>query len=99
MSCDYGLDPTSSQSPSYEKDPSDTIDYSLAWHQLGTDSISSSEWTSDSLTVGTSSISGLVTTVFVSGGTEGETASLTNTVTTAMGRTLQRTVHIAIAEL
>ena len=99
MSCDYGFVPTTSETPSYQKDPSDTIDYSLAWHQLGTDTIVSSAWTSDTLTVGAGSISGLVTTCFVSGGTDGEVANLTNTITTGMGRTLQRTVYIAVADL
>ena len=95
MSSDYGLVMTPAEAPSYTKDPSDTIDYSLSWHQLGSDTLVTATWTSDSLTVGTSSISGLVTTCFVSGGTEGEVANLTCTVTTGMGRTLQRTVYIA----
>lgn len=99
MSTDYGLVMTPAETPSYAKDPSDTIDYSLAWHQLGTDTISTSTWTSDGLTVGSDSITGQVTTVFVSGGTAGDVASLTNTITTGFGRTLQRTVYIAVADL
>jgi hypothetical protein len=43
--------------------------------------------------------SGLVTTVFVSGGTAGAINSLTNTIVTAVGRTLQRTLYIAVNEL
>jgi hypothetical protein len=85
--------------PSYEKDPSDTIDYTVSWHHLGGDTILTSTWESDGLTIGTDSISGLTTTVFASGGTVGAVHSLTNTVTTGMGRTLQRTVYIAVAEL
>jgi hypothetical protein len=96
---DYGLAATSNEAPSYAKDPSDTIDYALSWHHLGTDTISTATWTSDQLTVGTSSISGQVTSCFVSGGTAGEVANLTCTITTGMGRTLQRTVYIAISEL
>ena len=99
MSCDYGLSLASTVSPTYVKDPSDTVDYSIAWHQLGSDTITGSTWTAEGLTVGTSSIAGQVTTCFVSGGTDGDVASLTNTVTTGMGRTLQRTVYIAVSEL
>ena len=96
---DYGYAPTTAETASYAKDPSDTIDYSLAWHHLGADTISSATWTSDELTVGTSSISGQVTTCFVSGGTAGAIANLTCTITTGMGRTLQRTVYIAVEDL
>ena len=96
---DYGLAIAPTESPSYAKDPSDTIDYSISWHQLGSDSITTSVWESDSLTVGTSTIVGLVTTCFVSGGTAGEVTNLTNTITTGMGRTLQRTVYISVADL
>ena len=99
MSNDYGLAMAQTEQASYQKDPSDTIDYSLSWHQLGTDTITGSTWTSDDLTVGSSTISGLVTTCFVSGGTDGAVANLTNTITTGMGRTLQRTVYIAVADL
>ena len=99
MSHDYGLAISPTEQASYQKDPSDTIDYSLSWHQLGTDVIVTSTWTSDDLTVGTSTIDGLVTTCFVSGGTDGAVANLTNTIITGMGRTLQRTVYIAVADL
>jgi hypothetical protein len=98
MSTDYGLASSSSWAPSYEKDPSDVIDYSLSWHFLGTDTISTSTWTADGLTVDSSSTSGLVTTVFASGGTDGSLASLTNTIVTSSGRTLQRTVYIAVKD-
>ena len=99
MTNDYGMAVAPTQSANYQKDPSDTVDYSMSWHQLGSDTIVSSVWTSDTLTVGSDSISGLVTTCFVSGGADGEVANLTNTITTGMGRTLQRTVYIAVAEL
>ena len=99
MSTDYGLAISPTEQASYQKDPSDTIDYSLSWHQLGTDTIVTSTWTSDDLAVGSSSISGLVTTCFVSGGTDGAVANLTNTIVTGMGRTLQRTVYIAVTDL
>ena len=96
---DYGMAVAPTQSASYAKDPSDTVDYSMSWHQLGSDTLVSATWTSDSLAVGTSSVAGLVTTCFVSGGTAGEVANLTCTVVTGMGRTLQRTVYVAVGDL
>lgn len=99
MTTDYGWAATTPEMPSYAKDPSDTIDYAMSWHHLGTDTISTATWTSDGLTVVSSSISGQVTTCFVSGGTAGDVTNLTCTITTGMGRTLQRTVYIAISEL
>jgi hypothetical protein len=96
---DYGLAMTPGESPSYQKDPSDTIDYQLSWHHLGTDAIVSSSWESDGLSIVSSSVSGLVTTCFVSGGSDGEVTNLTNTITTGAGRTLQRTVYIAVGDL
>ncbi len=99
MTSDYGLAVTPCSAADYVKDASDTIDYSMSWHQLGTDSIVTSTWTADGLTVGNSTINGLVTTCFVSGGTEGNVATLTNTITTGMGRTLQRSIYVAVQEL
>jgi hypothetical protein len=96
---DYGLAVSNTKSPSYEKDASDVVDYSMSWHHLGTDTILTSVWESDGLTIGTNTFDGLVTNVFVSGGTSGAIHSLTNTVTTGMSRTLQRTVYISVNEL
>ena len=96
---DYGLAIASTEPPSYEKDPSDTNAYSMSWHNLGSDSILTATWTSDGFDVGASTVSGLVTTCFVSGGTDGAIHSLTCTVTTAMGRTVQRTTYIAVSQL
>lgn len=84
-------------------DPSDVTDYGIDWtDKLGDDSdtISTSSWGTSSptgLTVASSpapSISGLLTIVWVSGGTAGTNYQLTNTITTAAGRTWQRTITI-----
>lgn len=96
---DYGLAVSSTRTPDYEKDVSDIVDYSKSWHQLGTDSILTSTWESDGLTIVSNSYTGLVTTVTVSGGTERAIHNLTNTITTAMGRTLQRTIYVAVNQL
>lgn len=98
MSSDYNLMPVFVGTPSYEKDPGDTMDYSVSWYHLGDDSIVTSTWTADGLTVVSSSTTGLVTTVFASGGTDGATGSLTNTIVTSGGRTLQRTIYIAVKD-
>ena len=96
---DYGATAGNSVAPSYGKDPSDVIDIPMSWQQLGTDAIIESSWTSEGLTVGTAAWAGLNTWCFVSGGTAGSVYNLTNTITTGMGRTLQRTVYIAVSEL
>ncbi len=99
MTTDYGLAIVRTKAPDYEKDPSDTIEYSQSWHQLGADTIIDSEWSSDGLTVGTSSVDGLTTTVSVSGGSEGAIHNLTNLVTTGMGRVLERSIYVAVTQL
>ena len=96
---DYGLSANNTKSPSYEKDASDVVDYSMSWYHLGTDTILTSVWESDGLTIGSDTVTGLITNVFVSGGTSGAVHSLTNTITTGMTRTLQRTIYIAVCEL
>ena len=96
---DYGMATASTRPPDYEKDVSDVIDYSISWHHLGSDVILTSTWSSDGLVIGADTIDGLATTVFVSAGTEGSIHNLTNTITTGMGRTLERTVYIAVSQL
>lgn len=96
---DYGLSKDTSYSVRYQKDPSDTIDYAMSWPQLGSDTISTSSWTSNGLTIGTGSISGLTTSVFVSGGEAERTYRLTNTITTTGGRTLERSMWIEVVDL
>lgn len=96
---DYGLSANNAKSPSYEKDVSDVVDYSMSWYHLENDTILTSVWESDGLTIGVDTFTGLITNVFVSGGTVGAIHNLTNTVTTGMSRTLQRTLYIAVCEL
>jgi len=96
---DYGMAAATRPQPSRRKDPSDVIDYQLSWQHLGSDTISTSTWESDGLTIGIDSIDGLTTSCFVSGGTAGGLYNLTNTVVTAAGRTQQRTVYVAVNDL
>lgn len=82
----------------FSKDPQATTDFSFDWTDpLGTDTIASSIWTADAgITVVRSNFTGAVATVFLSGGTEGTNYSVTNTVTTAGGRTLAANFVLAV---
>ena len=85
----------------YNKDPDAVLDYSVDWSTwLGSDTISSSTWpvvpsgiTKDSDTNDTTG-----TTVWLSGGTAGQTYLLTNRIVTAGGRTDDRSITINITE-
>lgn len=82
------------------KDPDGVEDYGFDWSDwLGTDTISSSIWivptgisnesdTSDTTT----------TTIWLSGGTSGTSYHLTNRITTAGGRTEDRTGVLKVKE-
>lgn len=81
------------------KDPDAVLDYTVDWATwLGTDTISTSSWpvipagiTKDSDTNSTT-----IATIWLSGGTIGETYQLTNRIVTAGGRTDDRTITINI---
>lgn len=96
---DYGFVPTSRRLPSYQKDVSDTVDYEFGWVEIGNDSILTSTWASDDLSIVSSAVDGVTTNVTVSGGSAGIVTNLTNTITTLGGRTLQRSVYISVEEL
>lgn len=83
------------------KDPSGTLDYSIDWTDwLGTDTISSSSWTVPSgLEVGTALAGTAVATVWLSGGTAGNSYYVTNTIVTAAGRSDQRSLIIKVDDL
>ena len=78
-------------------DPDETLDYACDWAAFlaegsPADSIQSSAWASDPAgpTLSGASVSGAVTRVFVSGAQLGQVYRLTNTVTTTLGRTAER---------
>lgn len=79
------------------KDPAAVLDYQIDWSSwLGVDTITSSSWTaSTGLTVDSNSNTSTTATAWVSGGTAGTTYQLTNQITTAGGRTDERTISIA----
>lgn len=83
----------------FTKDPDAVLDYTVDWATwLGTDTISTSTWpvvpagiTKDSDTNSTT-----IATIWLSGGTIGETYQLTNRIVTAGGRTDDRTITINV---
>lgn len=84
----------------YAKDPDEVLDYDFDWSAwLGTDEIATSTWTvSSGLTKDSQSNSATATKVWVSGGTDGQTYTLTNTITTDGDRTAERTAKLKVKE-
>lgn len=87
---------------SYKKDPNATLDYTFDWTAYLTplaDTIASVIWV---LPVGLTNVSqsntSMTATVFVSGGTLGESLQLTCRITTAGGRTDDRSITLKIVE-
>jgi hypothetical protein len=83
------------------KDPDAVADYGLDWSlRLVTDTLLTSTWIVPSgITSNSNSHTTTATTVWLAGGTAGETYSLTNRVTTSGGRTWDWTVQLKIKEL
>lgn len=85
------------------KDPNAVLDYGIRWTDwlVSGDSISTSTWAIDvapdaSLTIDSSSIVDGVPTVWLSGGTAGETYVVRNRVVTADSRTDDRSIVIHV---
>lgn len=86
----------------FQKDPGAVLDYIWDWSRwLGEDTISSRTVTaesgitkdSDSILTGSQKVR-----AFISGGTVGETYDVTCQITTAAGRTDERTIAIEVIE-
>ena len=79
-------------------DPQETLDYACDWTAFlaeggsPADTIQSSAWAVDPAgpTLSGASVTGALARVFVSGAQAGQIYRLTNTVTTALGRTAER---------
>lgn len=84
--------------PRWDKDPQAVKDYSLDWSDwLGTDTIASSTWEVPSgIIKDQSGNTTTVTSVWLRGGTIGNTYQVSNKVTTAGGRTDVRTIEIQV---
>lgn len=81
-----------------EKDPDANLDYGFLWGKwLGTDTIVQSTWiVPDGLTSINSTFTSNTTIVWVSGGILGQTYTITNRITTAAGRTDDRSITLYI---
>lgn len=84
----------------FDKDPDSTVDFGFDWSDwLVDDTIASSTWTLQTgLTAGTNSFTDTVTTVWIAGGTAGQQYTAANRITTAGGRTDERTLIITVEQ-
>lgn len=84
----------------YKKDPNAVLDYTFDWGPWLApllDTIVSVVWVpGEGLTIGSTSFTPTTATAFVSGGVEGTTPSLTCRITTAGGRTDDRSISLKI---
>lgn len=83
-----------------DKDPNAVLDYQIDWSSfLGVDTIASSTWiVPTGITKNSDTNTTTTSTIWLSSGTAGQTYELTNRITTAGGRTDDRTVTIAVLE-
>jgi hypothetical protein len=84
----------------FVKDPNAVLDYYVDWTRwLNGDTIATSVWTvTAGLTVANDTHTTTAATVWLSGGTVGETYKVTNRITTTGGRTEDRSFDVKIAE-
>ncbi len=84
----------------YIQDDGAKLDYGFDWHLwLGTDTIATSTWTVPAgLTASLLSFTPTTTTIWLAGGTLGQSYSVVNQITTAAGRTDERTIVITVQD-
>lgn len=82
----------------FQKDPDAVLDYGVDWGDwLGTDTLATSAWEVPAgIAKDTDTHDAKSTKVWLSGGTAGQRYMLTNRVTTAGGRTDERTVRVDV---
>ena len=83
----------------FEKSPASVLDYSFDWSSwlASGQTVSTSTWTADSgMTIDSDTKSNTKTTAIVSGGTEGNSYFVSNTVVTNDGLTVRRTFIIKV---
>ena len=80
----------------FDKDPQAILDYVVDWSDwLDSDTITASTWTAPTgITAATSSNTTTTATVWLSGGTIGETYKVVNHITTTAGRQDDRSLVI-----
>ena len=84
----------------YSKTPPEILDYGWDWDRwLSGDAIQASTWlVPTGITLVSQTSDATSTTIWLSGGTLGETYTLTNRITTAAGRTAERVFDLKIIE-
>ena len=84
----------------FTKDPNAVLDYSIDWTRwLAGDQIATSEWiVASGLTKMADSKTATSATVWLTGGTAGQSYIVTNRITTAAGRTEDRSFTIRVEE-
>ena len=84
----------------FEKDPDAILDYTVDWSRwLDTDTILASQWTVPTgLTQVSSSNTSTSATAWLSGGTAGQAYTVANRITTADGRTDERSIVINVRD-
>lgn len=85
----------------YVKDPDAILDYSINWSSwlVTGDTIATSTWTAETgITVDSDSNTTTAATVWLSGGTLGESYDVTNHIVTDAGREDDRTITILVRE-
>lgn len=82
----------------FHKDPNATLDYSINWEDwLAGDTITVSNWSATAgITIVNNFNTATSTSVWLSGGSIGNSYSTVNTITTATGRTDERTLTINV---
>lgn len=81
------------------KSSADVLDYGINWAEfLGSDAITASAWTiaPDGLTETRSSFLPQITTIWLGDGTPNQLYTVTNTITTALGRVVDQSVNILV---
>ena len=78
------------------KDPDSTVDFAVNWSNwLDVDTIATSVWlTPDGITKDTDTNSTTLTTIWLSGGVLGKLYTITNRITTAAGRTADKSFKV-----
>ena len=95
---DYGITDCA-PAPDREQDPSSVKNLTLNWvKELAGETISTSAWSADGLTVGTDSNTDTSATVLLSGGAEGGRYEVYNTITTSGGQTLRKKSVVLVRE-
>jgi len=80
------------------KDPDEVLDYQIDWTaRLAGDTISTSDWDVEAgITMDSESNTDTTATIWISGGTVGETYTFTNHIVTAGARSMDQSVRLRI---